>query len=155
MQTATQAPVDGSSLSLDGPAFSWLIKALATLLIAAIAAKGVQVNHQIDWLNLSAPVLLFGAAAGFIVATGYWSILTSRTSINATHIRQSGLWNKEVVIAQIAQIKLIHYRSIAWLITPRLLVRAGGFGTQTFYCADLRVLHAFAVLAHGSAHLES
>lgn len=138
------------SLSLEGPAFPILIRALATLLIAAIAAKGLQVSDRIDWQAISSPMMMFGAIAAIAVLGGYWAILTSRTSINATHIRQTGLWTKEVKIAQIASLKLIYFKRIAWLIAPRLIVRGGGLGAQTFYCADPRVLHAFSVLAHGT-----
>jgi hypothetical protein len=147
--------VTQDSLSLEGPAFPILTRVLATLLIAALAAKGAQVSDRVNWQAVDSPMILFGVMAAIAVLGGYWAILTSRTSINATYIRQTGLWNKEVKIAQIASLKLIHFERVAWLIAPRLIVRGGSLGAQTFYCADPRVLHAFSVLAHGSVEPKS
>ena len=47
---------------------------------------------------------------------------------------------RRVALADIAQLKLVRLRGLEWLVTPRLVVRARGLGTSTFYCADAGVL---------------
>jgi len=129
-----------------GPAYSTAMKAVATLIFAG--ATGGLLNllrhPSVDSPRFLTELMLAGL---FVLAVGWWSIVAGRTSIDATSIRQTGLWNKEVALAGIHGCQLVHWPRLAWLVAPRLIVRSGGFGVTTFYTSDAEVLRAFASLA--------
>lgn len=134
----------------EGPAFSIAAKTIATALLAALAWSGVSAAPQlvahrgsvVQWLLLS-------LALAAITIVYFW-ILRSRTAIDSTHIRQTWLWPKEVAIAEVTEAKFVYVPYFAWLIAPRLVVRAGSKGRFVFHAADRRVLEAFARLSLGA-----
>lgn len=151
-----QAPEDelGPELTpVSGPSFPIVVKVLATawmlglLLFGVLALTG---PSQAPAKALSSAEWGFLVAVGLVIASGYWGILTSHTSIGDQYIEQTWLWRKKVNIAEISQVKLISVRGLEWLMTPRLVVRTG-FGLTTFHAADPTVLHRFRLLAHGRA----
>jgi len=100
-------------------------------------------------MGWSAYALFFG---GLVLVLGsYLTILRSRTAISPTHIRQFGLWTREVALADVSQAKLIHIPMLRWLIAPRLMVRVRGRGLYTFYTADPEVLAYMRHLGLGQA----
>lgn len=151
-----QAPEDelGPVLTpASGPSFPVVVKVLATawmlglLLFGVLALTG---PSQAPAKALSSAEWSFLVAVGLVIASGYWGILTSHTSIGDQYIEQTWLWRKKVNIAEISQVKLISVRGLEWLMAPRLVVRTG-FGLTTFHAADPTVLHRFRLLAHGRA----
>jgi hypothetical protein len=134
---------------VEGPSFPLAVKVLATVLVAALALQGWQVIGQQPWRQLGWPAGLFLLSALVVIASGYWGILTSRTSIDGRCIRQSWLWPKEVVLADITQVKLLHVPGLSWLMVPRLVVRSGSMNLTTFHAADPQVLAALRLLAYG------
>ncbi len=136
-----------------GPSFPIFVKVLATawmlglLLFGVLALTG---PSQAPAKALTSAEWGFLVAVGMVIASGYWGILTSRTSIGDQYIEQTWLWRKKVNIAEISQVKLISVRGLEWLMAPRLVVRTG-FGLTTFHAADPTVLHRFRLLAHGKA----
>lgn len=133
----------------EGPAFSISAKAIATALLAALAWTGVSAAPQIAAHRWSVPQLLVTVIAMAAMGLGYYWILRSRTGIDTTHIHQTWLWPKVVAIAEITEAKFIYVPFLAWLITPRLVVRVAGKGKVVFHAADSRVLAAFARLSLG------
>lgn len=134
---------------VEGASFSSVMKALATLLMLGLAFAAGQVLLQGAWAQWDPGARFFIAVAMVVLLAGYWGILSSRTSVDGRSIRQSWLWRKEVALADITQLKLIHVRGLSWLVAPRLVVRSGSLGLTTFHVADPQVLEAFRRLAYG------
>ena len=142
------AEIPDETLSAEGSAFTWLIKLLASLLVAALIYWGVRASGSMVWQEFSLPAgLLWGLAVAIIMVVYYW-MLKSRTSIGQGVIVQTWLWQKQVRIKDIRQAKFIYIPYLSWLIAPRLIVRAGPVMT-VFYTADPRVQRAFAALMLG------
>ncbi len=136
---------------VSGPSFPLHIKVLATVLMVALVVFGTlafvgQVQSQARTVAAGEWGFLLAVAA--VIGSGYWGILTSRTSCDAECIEQTWLWRKKVNIADISQVKLIDLRGLSWLVVPRLVVRAG-FGLTTFHAGDAAVRERFRLLAHG------
>jgi hypothetical protein len=119
-------------------------------MVAAMLAAGAGVAGDLmtaGW-NTGAAVMLLVAVAMVLWCT-VW-IVRSRTAVDATHIRQSWMWDKEVLLADVTQARLVGVPGLSWLVAPRLVVRARGRGLLVFHAADPRVLAAFASVCLGS-----
>ena len=134
---------------VEGPSFPWTFKALATAMVAGLAAAGSSAYTGLSWSTLPRDMLVISIGLVLIVGYGWGAILGSRTSFDGQCIRQRWLWGKEVRLAEITQVKLIQVRGLGWLIAPRLVVRTGGIAVQTFHAAEPKVLQAFRTLAYG------
>ncbi|MFO1287077.1 MAG: hypothetical protein U1F49_11405 [Rubrivivax sp.] len=130
-----------------------------------VPAHGEAPRHRADggprrrlsrlWPTLAAAAwqpeaVAFLVAVGAVVVAGYWTVLTSETSIDERAIRQSAPWRKEVALADITQVKFVHIAGLDALIVPRLVVRSRGLGLTTFTAGDARLVQAFRVLAQGN-----
>lgn len=148
--TAVNTPLPLSDAGkVEGPSFPLTVKVLATVLVAVLALQGWRVIDQRPWQHVGWQAGLFLLAAGAVIASGYWGILTSRTSIDGRCIHQSWLWPKEVALADITQLKLLEVSALSWLVVPRLVVRSGSMNLTTFHAADAQVLAALRLLAYG------
>lgn len=134
---------------IEGPSYHPAQKALATLIVVALMSFAVRIWPQLMQLDAMGKAML-GIAVLAVLAT-WFGMLGSRTRIDGETICQRGLWTKEVRLAEITRLQLIHVRGLAWLIAPRLVVRTGGLTRQVFPAADPRVLDAFRALAFGEA----
>ncbi len=146
---AESQPEPASTLTVEGPSFSNSMKVLASLAMAALAAGGWNLVAQGAWGQMDGSSQLVVGAAMLVIAAAYGGMLTGRTSIDGQHIRQTGLWAKQVRLADLTQVKLIAIPGLAWLIAPRLVVRDGGLLLTTFHVADKQVLAAVRRLAYG------
>jgi hypothetical protein len=135
-------------IEVDGPAFTVLIKLLASVLVGALIVWGARASRLMDWQAFSLSAGLVWAAALAIVLVVYYWILKSRTSIKNGMIEQTWVWKKQVNIADIRQAKFIYLPALSWLIAPRLVVRTGPIMT-VFYTAHPDVQRAFAALMLG------
>lgn len=88
-------------------------------------------------------VVVFGLAALCIVWVGYW-ILYSRTRLDGDVMTQTWLWTKRVDAREVSQLKLVHWRWLERIVSPRLLVRRRNGGAGWFNSADARLLIAFS-----------
>ena len=134
---------------LEGSSFPVTIKVLATLWMAAMGVYMVLGWDSAVWVHLGWGGRGFLLAALGVVFSGYYGILTSRTSFDGHTIEQTWIWSKQVTLPEITQVKLIQVRGLEWLIVPRLVVRRGSLGLMTFHAADPRVLAGFRALAYG------
>jgi hypothetical protein len=135
---------------VEGPAFPPLVKLLALSLVAAMLVWGARVADRmfaVDWTFPNALVVLTGIA--MVLWCASW-IVRSRTCVDATHIRQTWMWHKQVALADVTQARMVGVPGLSWLVAPRLVVRARGRGLLVFHAADRRVLAAFASLCLGS-----
>ncbi len=135
--------------ALEGASFSPLLKGLATVMVAALVAGTWQALNLGAWQQLDGQSLGVIGFLALLILAGYWGILTSRTRIDGLGIRQTWLWEKQVKLAEITQLKLIHVQGLSWLIAPRLVVRTQGIGVTTFHVADPKLLEACRKLAYG------
>lgn len=137
--------------SLEGPSFPVAVRSIATVITASVAVWGAITLDELADARLAPGSVAFMVAVMLVVGTGYWGILRSRTGIDGEVIRQRWLWTKEVRIADITSVKLIHVPGLSWLIVPRLMVRVRGtVGLTTFPTADPRVLSTFRRLGYGA-----
>lgn len=136
---------------VEGAAFPLAVKLLASALVAALVFWGIQAFDQLTGAAWSTPAALFIGVTLCVIGLCYYWILRSRTAIDASNIRQSWLWPKQVALADITQAKFIYVPYMHWLIAPRLIVRARGRGLFVFHAADQRVLQRFAHLSLGAA----
>jgi hypothetical protein len=147
------APVPRGAAALEGPAFPPLVKLLAGALMAALLIAGLRALEPLWAQRPGWPLLLVMAGLSGVVAVCFWWILVSRTTVTATHIRQTWWRDKEVAIAEITQTKLILVPGLTWLIAPRLVVRTRAPGSIVFHAAEPRLITAFARLSLGQPAL--
>jgi hypothetical protein len=103
-------------LEAEGPAFTALIKLLASVLVGALIVWGARASRLMDWQSFSLSAgLLWGAALAIVLVVYYW-ILKSRTSIKNGMIEQTWVWKKQVSIVDIRQAKFIYLPALprAW-----------------------------------------
>ena len=148
LTSSAAAASDAKPLEAEGPAFTALIKLLASVLVGALIVWGARASRLMDWQAFSLSAGLVWAAALAIVLVVYYWILKSRTSIKNGMIEQTWVWKKQVSIADIRQAKFIYLPALSWLIAPRLVVRTGPIMT-VFYTAHPDVQRAFAALMLG------
>jgi hypothetical protein len=130
------------------------MKCIATLFIIALF-----------WLSVTSPLpisqiestweVYFGLTIPLLIcAYGFGFILRSKTTITNEKIIQSWIFNKEVLLKDIIQVKLIQVRLMSWILVPRLILRTHR-GVYVFQTADARVLENFGQLAYGIKNTES
>lgn len=146
--SSTPDTIGAVPLEAEGPAFTALIKLLASVLVGALIVWGARASRVMDWQAFSLSAGLVGAAALAIVFVVYYWLLKSRTSIKNGVIEQTWVWKKSVSVADIRQAKFIYLPALSWLIAPRLIVRTGPVMT-VFYTAHPDVQRAFAALMLG------
>ena len=143
------SPAEPAPERIEGPAFTRLVKGLAHGLMALLVITGARsaellIADRRHWLT--ALVMLLLAAVAILC---YWWMLNSRTTVSATHLRQTWWKTKQVAIADITQTKLILVPGLTWLIAPRLVVSTREPGTTVFHAAEPRLIAAFARLSIG------
>lgn len=146
--SSTPDTIGAVPLEAEGPAFTALIKLLASVLVGALIVWGARASRVMDWQAFSLSAGLVWAAALAIVFVVYYWLLKSRTSIKNGVIEQTWVWKKSVSVADIRQAKFIYLPALSWLIAPRLIVRTGPVMT-VFYTAHPDVQRAFAALMLG------
>ena len=139
-------PSEAKPLEAEGPAFTALIKLLASVLVGALIVWGARASRLMDWQAFSLSAGLVWAAALAIVLVVYYWILKSRTSIKNGMIEQTWVWKKQVSIADIRQAKFIYLPALSWLIAPRLVVRTGS-SYHTFNGGTEALLTEFAKIS--------
>ena len=128
---------------ISGKAFSFTFRVLALLLV-----EGVVWWAYVLWSNgkLGTTVttsMLWLVAALVLMSITVFYVFRSVTSISATHLKQSWIWNKEMLVSDLAYVKLIRLRGFDWLIAPRLYARTHGGKFSSFYASTPAVLQQF------------
>ncbi len=136
--------------ALEGPSFPPLVKLMASALVLALLVSGARVAGTLARADIGWQTRLMLLAGVVFVLVSYAAMMRSRTGISATHVHQRGLWTKRAALADITHAKLIHLPRLAWLVSPRLMVRAKGRGVLTFFTADPAVLARMEAIGLGS-----
>lgn len=127
-----------------GPAFPLTVRLLATALVVATVAWGLNVRAELGAAAWNVTTAIVVGSCGVLVLWCLVWMWRSRTRVDDQGIHQSWIWNKHVRWDQIAQARLVGVPKLEWLITPRLVVRPRGGGVLVFHSADRRVLEVFA-----------
>ncbi|MBC7578360.1 MAG: hypothetical protein H7312_13525 [Tardiphaga sp.] len=129
-----------------GPAYGGGFKLVATLLTVVLLGYGVSIALRFPLLSFGIGVkaLLLGAAAMLLVS--YYWFLRSRTTVDATGIRQSWVIDKRVDWREVRGAKMIGIPYLGWLFPPRMVVRTGNSFT-TFNGGSQDLLVEFAKIS--------
>ncbi|QHE84720.1 hypothetical protein [Hydrogenophaga sp. BPS33] len=139
--------------SVEGRSFPRSTQVLATVAVVALLASAWKARSALAAMTLPSEVLLLAGLAAVVVVWGYLNILFSTTRISNDAISQGWLWRTSVQLRDIAQVKLLRFKPLDFLVAPRLVVRAGALGNTTFHMADPAVLAMVDLLVHGQAEL--
>jgi hypothetical protein len=128
---------------VSGKAFTVSFRALALLLIEGVAwwAYVLWSNGKLGTSVTSGQLWLLAALVLMFITVFY--VFRSVSSVSSTHLKQSWIWNKEMLISDLAYVKLIRLRGFDWLIAPRLYARTHGGKFASFYASTPAVLEQF------------
>jgi len=132
---------------VEGPAFTRGVKRLGGVLVVALLAAAAAALPKLVAQRTAWPTLLFLLLATACVVAAYVGMLRGRTRLDTTHLRETGLVDREVALTDIRQIKLVHVPGLAWLIAPRLVIRTLMPGSMVFHAGDEALLQAFVALS--------
>lgn len=133
--------------TISGKAFTIYFRVLALLLVEGIAWWGYVLwsNGKLG-TNFTSSMLWLLAALALMSITVFY-VFHSVTSVSKTHLKQSWMWNKEMLVADLAYVKLIRLKGFDWLIAPRLYARTHGGKFASFYASSSNVLQQFEILS--------
>jgi hypothetical protein len=141
---------------LRAPAFSSVFRLLAVLIVlgctygvwslwstgqltaTATVASGAPASHAVFGSGL-----VWALSALALMAYTLWCILTSVTTMTATTLEQTFVWDKKVELRELAYVKLIRVPGLDWLIAPRLYCRTLMGKFAVFYAADAHMIGEF------------
>lgn len=132
---------------LTSPAFSRPFKLLALLIVATSASWMYQLwttgqlaaNHQMSPSN----GLIWLFCGWLLMAFTLVSIYRSKTTLTDSTLKQTWIWDKEVVLPELVYAKLIRIKGLDWLIAPRLYVRTMMGKFTVFYAVDKAMIAEF------------
>lgn len=128
---------------ISGKAFSVTFRVFALLMVEGIAWWGyVLWNNGKLGSSISSSTLWLLAALVLMSITVFY-VFCSETSVTNSHLRQSWIWDKEMLVADLAYVKLIRLRGFDWLIAPRLYARTHSGKFTSFYSANTDVIEQF------------
>ena len=148
-----QDPTAHGFTPVEGRSFPRAVQALATLAMIGLLASGWTARAALATMTLPSELLLLGGLAAVVVFWGYLNILFSTTRVSNDAISQGWLWRTSVRLRDIAQVKLLRFKPLDFVVAPRLVVRAGALGNTTFHVADPSVLAVVDLLVHGQADI--
>jgi hypothetical protein len=133
---------------ISGKAFSITFRVLALLLVEGVAwwAYVLWSNGKLGTSFASSQLWLLAALCLMIITVFY--VFRSNTSVSSKHLKQSWIWDKEMLVSDLAYAKLIRLRGFDWLIAPRLYARTHGGKFASFYASTPDVLVQFERISH-------
>lgn len=132
--------------AVSGPAYGAGFKVVATMLTLTLLAYGASVAWRFPLPSFGIGVkLLLICALAMLLVSWYW-FLRARTTIDATGIRQTWLYDKQVDWSDVRGAKMIGIPYLSWLFPPRMIVRTGSAFT-TFNGGSRDVLIEFAKIS--------
>ncbi|MBC7858195.1 MAG: hypothetical protein H7Z39_05335 [Burkholderiaceae bacterium] len=132
--------------SVSGPAYGVGFKVFASIVTSGLLGYGVSVALRFPLMEFGfgVKVLLLGSAA--MLGVSYYWFLRAVTTIDATGIRQSWLYDKRVEWREVRGAKMIGIPYLSWLFPPRMVVRTGN-AFVTFNGGSREVLIEFAKIS--------
>ena len=137
----------GITETVTGASFGIMFRIYTLALITIIVALGIQAKGDIAMHDLPRNVLIFfSGAIALVTYTAYW-IFAARTTITPQDITQTFVWNKRMLLGEIAYVKYVRIPYLSWLIAPRAYIR-NPQGKFTFiYGSTLELQAIFAKMA--------
>lgn len=132
--------------SITGPAYGAGFKMLATTITLALVAYTASVVWRFPLLTFGLGVKALLLGAGVMLAVSYYWFLRARVTIDATGIRQTWLYDKQVQWRDVRGAKMIGIPYFSWLFPPRMVVRTGS-AFMTFNGGSQEVLIEFAKIS--------
>jgi hypothetical protein len=129
--------------NVTGPTYGRGFKCTATVLTLALLAFGAHVALRFPLMQFSFGVRATLLAAVAMLAVSYYWFLRAVTTIDASGIRQSWMFDKQVEWAQVRSAKMIGIPYMGWIFPPRLVVRTGN-AFATFNGGSRELLIEFA-----------
>ncbi|WP_317204747.1 hypothetical protein [Janthinobacterium sp.] len=132
--------------AVSGPAYGRGFKVFASVVTVGLVLYGASValRFPLAQFGLGVKALLLGSVA--MLGVSYYWFLRARTTIDATGIRQSWLYDKRVDWQDVRGAKMIGIPFLSWLFPPRMVVRTGNAFT-TFNGGSREVLIEFAKIS--------
>jgi hypothetical protein len=132
------------------PAFSRTFKLLALLIVAASASWMYQLwsTGRLAANSTVSPSngLIWLLSGWLLMAFTLGSIYRSKTTLTASTLKQTWIWDKEVALTELVYGKLIRFKGFDWLVAPRLYVRTMMGKFIVFYAADKAMITEFQKL---------
>ncbi len=129
--------------AVSGPAYGVGFRVFATFMCAALLLYGVSIAWRFPVMAFGIGVKLLLIVSGCMLAISYYWFLRARTTIDATGIRQTWMYDKHVEWRDVRGAKMIGIPYMSWLFPPRMVVRTGNAFT-TFNGGSQEVLIEFA-----------
>ncbi|MDC8757766.1 hypothetical protein [Janthinobacterium fluminis] len=132
--------------TVSGPAYGTGFKVFASVVTFGLLAYGASValRFPLGQYGLGVKALLL--ASMVMLGVSYYWFLRARTTIDATGIRQSWVYDKRVDWSDVRGAKMIGIPYLSWLFPPRMVVRTGNAFT-TFNGGSQDVLIEFAQIS--------
>lgn len=124
-----------------GPSYPRSYRVAATLAMLGLVLGAWHTREPLLQLEWTRNAVLLLAAGVAIVVFGYGHILRSRTVLRGDAIEHGWLWTERIEWRDVTQVHLLHWPALAWLIAPRLVLRANGIGRRRIPLADPQLLH--------------
>ncbi|MBL0917063.1 MAG: hypothetical protein IBJ14_00025 [Hydrogenophaga sp.] len=134
-----------------GASYPWSYRAAAALTVPGLALGAWLTRNELAALHWNASGLLLVAAVVALVVMGSGHILFSRTALRDRVIEHGWLWIDRIDWRDVSQVQLLHWPALAWVVAPRLTVRARGRGRHRIPMADARTLQLVRGLVFGPA----
>lgn len=143
-------PADGP-VAVGGPSYPLSYRVAATLVVLGLVCGLWQMREPVLALPWSRGSLALAGGAVALLLMGWGHLLRSRTVLRGDTIEHGWLWTERIDWRDVSQVQLLHWPSLAWLIAPRLTVRARGRGRHRIPLADPQVLARVRELVYGPA----
>lgn len=129
-----------------GPSYSGGFKVFATITTLALAIYGASVAMRFSLPSFGFGVKALLVLAGVMLAVSYYWFLRAETTVDATGIRQSWVYTRQVEWRDVRGARMIGIPYAGWLFPPRLVVRTGS-AFMTFNGGNRDILIEFAKIS--------
>lgn len=126
--------------AIGGPSYPLSYRLFASLVVLGLAGGTWHTREALLGMSGSDGSLAMGSAAVALVLLGWGHLLRSRTVLHAEAVEHGWLWTERIEWREVTQAQLLHWPALAWLVAPRLLLRAGPRGRRRIPLADPRAL---------------
>lgn len=113
-----------------GPIYKTIV--LGAMLSLTLWGYRLATGYGWEWNN---PILMFVATYAMLVYMS-WVLLSGRTTLTATELKQDWFWKKSVPLDGIAYVRFFRIKGLEWLIAPRLYIRTGSGPMRGYHAYD-------------------
>lgn len=132
--------------AVSGPAYSNGFKIFATIVTVALALYCISIAMRFPLPAFGFGVKLLLCGAALMLALSYYWFLRARTTIDDQGIRQSWIYDKQVVWSEVRGARMIGIPFLTWLFPPRMVIRTGN-SFVTFNGGTQDILIEFAKIS--------